>query len=256
MKRALKPVTIPLPKGVSPDIRKSVEKAEAAMRENNKLIEEMLASLEKTIAILSAVSESAGLEVVNGTQTAATGSWTGSTKAPTLYDGFRILYRLPYAGSGNASLNLTLATGVETGAKAVYRYGTTHLTTHYGAGALIPLTYLADTDAWYADADYSISTTYTGGYCTTGATTAAKAASFTYFALHANEWIPVNFRYANTKKAAITLNINGTGAKPLYIDGNPSSASNYAFPAGSYLIYYDGTNYYLRTDGKLPQATA
>lgn len=255
MKYWLKPVTIPLPRDVSPDVRKSVEKAEAAIRENNRLIEEILNTMESAIAALSVVSEKAGLEIVNGTQTAATGSWTGTTKSDGLYDGFRILYRLPYAGSGNATLNLTLATGVRTGAKPVYRYGTTHLTTHYGAGALIPLTYLASTDAWYADADYSISTTYTGGYCTTAASTAAKTASFTYFALHANEWIPVNFRYANTKAAAITLNINSTGAKPLYINGNPSSASNYSFPAGSYLIFYDGTNYYLRTDGKLPQAT-
>ena len=31
-----------------------------------------------------------------------------------------------------------------------------------------------------------------------------------------------------------TLNINGTGAKPIYINGNASSASNYTLPAGSY----------------------
>jgi hypothetical protein len=76
----------------------------------------------------------------------------------------------------------------------------------------------------------------------------------TYFALHPNEWVFVNFRYANTKAGAITLNINSTGAKPLYINGSPSSSTNYSFPAGSYLVFYDGTNYYLRTDGLLPQA--
>ena len=196
-----------------------------------------------------------GTEVVVGTQTASTGSWTGVTDKPELYDGMHILYYLPYAGvSGNTSLNLTLSTGWQTGAKPVYRYGTTYVTTHYSAGSVIGLTYLAAQDAWFADADYSVSAVYTSGYCTTSKKTADKTASMTYFALHANEWVFINFRYENTKAAALTLNINSTGAKPLYINGNPSSASNYSFPAGSYLVFYDGTNYYLRTDGLLPQA--
>lgn len=256
-KPTLKPIVIVPPAAANEATRQTLARLEADLRENLRalqlLIDTYYARMDELSEVLSDLNDRT-IEHIDGTQTAATGSWTGVTKADRLHDEMRILYRLPYAGSGNATLNLTLATGVQTGAKPVYRYGTTHLTTHYGAGALIPLTYLADTDAWYADADYSISTTYTGGYCTTGATTAAKAASFTYFALHPNEWIPVNFRYANTKKSAITLNINSTGAKPLYINGNPSSASNYSFPAGSYLIYYDGTNYYLRTDGLLPQA--
>ena len=47
------------------------------------------------------------------------------------------------------------------------------------------------------------------------------------------------------------MNINSTGAKPIYINGSASSTSNHTLPAGSYLVYYDGTNYYFRTDGHL-----
>ena len=62
----------------------------------------------------------------------------------------------------------------------------------------------------------------------------------------------MNFRYTNSSQTAITLNINGTGAKAIYINGTASSASNYTLPAGSYIAYYDGTNYQFRTDGLLP----
>ena len=55
-----------------------------------------------------------GIYYVKGTQTAATGAWTGNIPVPALYDGLTICYYLPYAGSGNATLNLTLSTGTTT----------------------------------------------------------------------------------------------------------------------------------------------
>ena len=61
----------------------------------------------------------------------------------------------------------------------------------------------------------------------------------------------VLIRYANTAASALTLNINSTGAKPIYINGAASSASNYTLPAGTYFVYYNGTNYYFRTDNYL-----
>ena len=101
---------------------------------------------------------------VIGTQTAATGSWTGKIDVPALYDGIRILYYLPYAGSGNATLNLTLSDGTTTGAINCY-YNTGRLTTHYGAGQNFHLTYwsagsisIAGTattdDRWIVEAQY------------------------------------------------------------------------------------------------------
>ena len=78
---------------------------------------------------------------VIGTQTAATGSWTGELKTiDALYDGLTILYYLPYAGSGNATLNLTLKNGT-TGAIDCYYNANNRLTTHYGAQMFILMTY-------------------------------------------------------------------------------------------------------------------
>ena len=78
---------------------------------------------------------------VKGTQTAATGAWTGTlSNVSSLYTGLTIAYYLPYAGSGNATLNLTLDSGA-TGAINCYYQGNSRLTTHYGAGSLIMLTY-------------------------------------------------------------------------------------------------------------------
>ena len=93
-----------------------------------------------------------GTEYINGTQTAATGAWTGVTRDATLTTGKTIAYRLPYAGSGNATLNLTLNGSTAspkptTGAKEVY-LGTTRMTTHFGAGSVINMTY--DGTRWRA----------------------------------------------------------------------------------------------------------
>lgn len=93
--------------------------------------------------------------------------------------------------------------------------------------------------------------TIPSGYCTTASGTAAKVAECTDYSLASKSFIEVIMKNANTSAGAITLNINGKGAKPIYINGSASSASNYTLPAGSYFVYYDGTNYYFRTDGKL-----
>ncbi len=105
-----------------------------------------------------------GVYYVKGTQTAATGSWTGNIPVPALYDGLTIMYYLPYAGSGNATLNLTLSNGTTTGAINCY-YSTTRLTTHYGKGSNIVMTYhpagsisvdgtATTDDRWIANANY------------------------------------------------------------------------------------------------------
>lgn len=85
-------------------------------------------------------------------------------------------------------------------------------------------------------------------YCSTAAATAAKVASHTGFVLRTNSYLLLTLTAANTAASALTLNVNNTGAKPIYINGKVSSASNYSLPAGTYLVYYNGTNYYFRTD--------
>ena len=71
---------------------------------------------------------------VKGTQTAKTGAWTGNLpEVAELYEGLIIDYWLPFDGSGNATLNLTLKGGVTSGAVNMYYGGTTRLTTHLPA---------------------------------------------------------------------------------------------------------------------------
>ena len=86
-------------------------------------------------------------EYIVGTQTAATGTWTGVSMDGALYAGKTIAYKLPFAGSGNASLILTLADGSTTAAIPIY-LNTTRVTTHFGANAVINMTY--DGTAWRA----------------------------------------------------------------------------------------------------------
>ena len=119
---------------------------------------------------------------VKGTQTAATATWTGNIDVSALYDGLTILYYLPYAGisSTNVTLNLTLSNGTTTGDINCYVTSTTRLTTHYGAGSTIMLTYwsagsisvagTATTDDRWTGADYWNSNTIGeyGGCCTAG----------------------------------------------------------------------------------------
>lgn len=123
-----------------------------------------------------------GIYTVIGTQTAATGTWTGVLHGvPALYNGLTIVYYLPYAGSGNATLNLTLDNGSKTGAINCYYNGGTRLTTHYAAGSCITMTYYsagsisvsgtATTDArWVAGQNYDTNTTYSSKTAKSGGT--------------------------------------------------------------------------------------
>lgn len=139
-----------------------------------------------------------------------------------------------------------------TGAKPIYRYGTTAASTSastsgWRAGAVIHLTY--DGTGWVRDF-WENTTYYTPVVtCTTAAGTAAKVGSTSYYTLANNRHIYVMIANSNTYAGAITLNISSAGAKPIYINGSASSASNYTLPRGMYFVYYDGTNYYFRTDG-------
>lgn len=97
------------------------------------------------------------VEYIVGTQTASTGSWTGVSMDTTLYEGKTIAYKLPFAGSGNASLTLTLADGTETEAVPVYM-NNTRVTTHYPQYTVIKMTY--DGAAWRTDNYYTNSNNY------------------------------------------------------------------------------------------------
>ena len=182
---------------------------------------------------------------IEGSSTIA-GTWIGSYPGITAYeDGLTIIYVPNVEGATTTTLNIN---GL--GAKTCYYTGSSKLTTHYPKHTPILFTYY--NDGWRR-ADYnSDGNTYTSAWCGTGATTAAKTAYCTNYTLKSDSYIHVLMRYSNEVQNAITLNINSTGAKPIYINGSASSSSNYTLPAGTYLVYYSGTNFHFRTDNILP----
>lgn len=102
------------------------------------------------------------IEFIKTTNTEASSALTGVSQDSELYDGKTIFLYLSYAASTDATLNLTLANGTTTGEKPIYYTGTTRMTTHYGAGSVVSLTYVASEDSWRR-ADYNTNTTYSAG---------------------------------------------------------------------------------------------
>lgn len=104
----------------------------------------------------------ANTDVIVGTQTATTASWTGIASFSSLVDKQQIVYWLPQTSSSNATLNLTLSDGSATGAVPLYFGGTTRLGTQYAAGNAVHLVYRENVTigsttiakGWWADANY------------------------------------------------------------------------------------------------------
>ena len=93
--------------------------------------------------------------------------------------------------------------------------------------------------------------TYGTALCTTASETAAKVAIMRGFdfpnPLTTTVCFPITFTNKNTAASELTLNINGTGAKKIYINDSVSSSSNYSIPAGTYLCEFYGGIYYIDT---------
>ena len=176
----------------------------------------------------------------------ATPVWTGTVSGVTaLYAGMKIAYKIPITG-GLSSTYLNIN---NLGNKYVYR-NTGHTTTHLPVNTIVFLTYNGSQWVW---ADYSVGDNYyaaTDLYCSTAAATAAKAATGIglSYSRHNNIAFRIYFTNDNTVKGQLTLNVNGQGAKNLFINGANSGSSNYTIPAGVYWCYYDGTQWQLWTD--------
>ena len=84
------------------------------------------------------------------------------------------------------------------------------------------------------------------GSCSTAASTAAKTVTCTGFSLITGAEITVKFTVTNTA-ANPTLNVNNTGAKPIYYRGAAISAG-YLAQNRTYRFSYDGTSYNLVGD--------
>ena len=94
--------------------------------------------------------------------------------------------------------------------------------------------------------------TYPSGYCTTSGSNQKKVINCSLWTATANTYLHILIGQANTYVGEIRFNVNSTGDVPVYINGTISSATNYSMPAGTYIIFYDGTYFYLRTDGVIP----
>ena len=79
--------------------------------------------------------------------------------------------------------------------------------------------------------------------CDTAAATAAKAATLDGYYLAVGQ--PVNVKFTNAAGAGATLNINGTGAIPIYIDGAAIGAEDIRAGMVASLVY-NGTAYELK----------
>ena len=96
---------------------------------------------------------------------------------------------------------------------------------------------------------------YEGIYSATAGSTPAKTGTASAYTLQ-----PGHFSFllihSNTATGAITLNIKSAGAKAVWLNGQATSSTNYTWPAGYYIGYYDGNVYHFRTDGKMPGLAA
>lgn len=104
----------------------------------------------------------------------------------------------------------------------------------------------------YSAQAYDTNTTYTNkslgqgyGTCATEAATAAKIVSMSDYALTTGGIVTVKF--TNALCTSATMNINGKGAKPIYIKGAAVTANNAATVSAGDTAYfmYDGTAYHL-----------
>ena len=184
------------------------------------------------------------IEYIVGTQTGATGNWTGVSMDGALYAGKTIAYKLPFAGSGDASLTLTLADGSTTAAVPVYM-NNTRVTTHYPQHTVIKMTY--DGSAWRTDNYYTNSNNFdrrlhnsaikadaavTAGHLIAGTSdgyknfAASMAFDLAYPILYASAAISANATAKTTYEAMPDVNFSATGtieqgtaAKILWLKG-------------------------------------
>lgn len=217
---------------------------------------------------------SQSVEYIIGTQTATTSSWTGTSSTLTeLKDGTQIRYWLPYAGSGNATLNLTLKDGTTTGAINIYRQGgyanssgvvtANRVTTHYPAGSSISMiygvnrvvsavysgtTYTGTFTGWFVDSAYDSGNTYNRVRMQNAikAVTAITSGRIICGTDSGYKNISVNTSFNLSYPllyAASGINVNATGDNNyLQINGvNASSNGTITSGAANKMLYLKGT---------------
>lgn len=188
------------------------------------------------------ISGSGGADVTEGTffvegsgttdSTAKTSTWTGTSNRITeYYDGLTIRYKIGVEGQSTVTLNIN---GL--GAKTVYRFSTTKLTTQFPVGSIITLIYHEDlNDGCWITNDYDANTnTYQRLYPTT--TSAEYPITARYNTTTGSSYYAEYGRYS----AGVTLNpstntITATNFKGSLI-GNADTATKATQDAGGNVI--------------------
>lgn len=154
------------------DTRVSTLETNIAGKQDSLTAGDNIAITDNTISVTDVVTTddlSTYRELIFGTQTASTSSWTGVSIDSSIYNGKVIYYVLPYASTSTSStLNLTLSDGSTTGALPLFYHFTTRITTQYTQGAIIELMYLVSpsiggstrTTGWYCVEDRDNTNTY------------------------------------------------------------------------------------------------
>lgn len=131
-------------------------------------VEQVTEELQPTLDVKADKSEGVFFIEGSGTtdSTAKTSTWIGTSDRITeYYDGLTIRYKIGVEGQSTVTLNVN---GL--GAKTIYRFSTTKLTTQFPVGSIITLIYHADLNegCWITN-DYDSNTnTYQRVYKTTG----------------------------------------------------------------------------------------
>ena len=182
--------------------------------------------------------------VTAGTTTAYTAT---TDKSIRLVEGEVIALRFHANCGANPTLNIN---GL--GAKPIYYKGAKASSGRLAANGVSILVYDTTqvTDgAWHAIFAYDSNTTYTNqglgngyGVCETEAGVTAKTATLSGYTLTTNGYVSIKF--ANAVEANSTLNINGKGAKPIFVQG--VAVIDGMIEAGDTVTFvYDGTQYNL-----------
>ena len=112
-----------------------------------------------TASEVGAATQAEGVVFIEGSgttdSTAKTSTWVGTSNRITgYYDGLAIRYKIGIEGQSTVTLNIN-----NLGAKTVYRFGTTKLTTQFPVGSIITLIYHEDlNDGCWVTNDYDANT--------------------------------------------------------------------------------------------------
>ncbi len=176
-------------------------------------------------------TNTAAVYFVKGTQTSATNAWTGTlpTGVTEYTDGLTINYYLPYAGTSTAA---TLNLG-SLGAKNVYvGHASSSVTTHYPAGSVIQLTYIASLNSnaggWKVSAYYDSNTQYSDATQSThGLMTAADKIKLDGIAAGANKYSLPAATSSTLGGVKVGSNISVSSGTISLVKSNVTSALGY-----------------------------